>query len=187
MSSPTPPGAHSTQAPVPGQSSTQSAEVGAATLVSQSIGAATSPTQSDPRNLAREAALGKVLHWLFFGVLFAVLPILAGLLINVSRTGHYGFWSLAGKGDLYIVTAGLAAAATGQILTKKTARKTLLSNFLAFSNIFIACLASVMYANVSTGGGSLDEHAVGLYSLGFFAVTFITAGSSALVVELEEL
>ncbi|MET7414029.1 hypothetical protein ACWD7B_20950 [Streptomyces rubiginosohelvolus] len=138
----------------------------------------------------REEALGKVIHWLFFGVIFAIMPILAGMLINVSRGEGVGFWELIGRGELLIVTAGLAAAAAGQILTKKTPSRKLTANLLAFGNIVIACLTSIVFANISSGfqsGDQIDQHAVGIQSLWFFGITFLTAGSSALIVELEGL
>ncbi|MFF7789942.1 hypothetical protein [Streptomyces sp. NPDC007991] len=138
----------------------------------------------------REEALSKVMHWLFFGVIFAVMPILAGMLINGSRGKGLGFWDLIGRGELLIVTAGLAAAAAGQILTKRTPRRKLIANVLAFGNIVIACLTSIVFANISSGlqdSDQIDQHAVGIQSLWFFGITFITAGSSALIVELEEL
>ncbi|MEV6167649.1 hypothetical protein AB0L99_05405 [Streptomyces sp. NPDC051954] len=150
-----------------------------------------STTQAqNARQQAREAALSKVLHWLFFGVIFAVMPIIAGLLINASRLGSLGFWSLIGRGELLIVTAGLAAAAAGQIFTKKSSRRHLMSSFLAFSNIVIACLSSIVYANISAGlqeGDEINDGFVGVLSLVFFGITLVTAGSSALIVELEDL
>jgi hypothetical protein len=158
---------------------------------SASGAAAQSNEISEVRRLSsREEALSKVMHWLFFGVIFAVMPILAGMLINASRGEGIGFWNLIGRGELLIVTAGLAAAAAGQILTKKTPRRRLVANVLAFGNIVIACLTSIVFANISSGlqdGDQIDQHAVGLQSLWFFGITFITAGSSALIVELEEL
>lgn len=161
----------------------------AATTTSNSSTATTTQAQS-ARQQAREAALSKVLHWLFFGVIFAVMPIIAGLLINASRLGSLGFWSLIGRGELLIVTAGLAAAAAGQIFTKKSSRRHLMSSFLAFSNIVIACLSSIVYANISAGlqeGDKVNEGFVGVLSLVFFGITLVTAGSSALIVELEDL
>lgn len=138
----------------------------------------------------REEALTKVAHWIFFGVVFSVMPILAELLGSGSRKGGPSFWDLIGRGELLIVTAGLAAAAAGQILTKRTGKRRFLANVLAFANITIACLASVMYANVTVGltdGVKINQHAVGVNSLWFFVITFVTAGSSTLIVELEEL
>lgn len=161
----------------------------AASTTANSSTATTTQAQS-ARQQAREAALSKVLHWLFFGVIFAVMPIIAGLLINASRLGSLGFWSLIGRGELLIVTAGLAAAAAGQIFTKKSSRRHLMSSFLAFSNIVIACLSSIVYANISAGlqeGDKINEGFVGVLSLVFFGITLVTAGSSALIVELEDL
>ncbi|MFI8914455.1 hypothetical protein ACIGW4_22945 [Streptomyces sp. NPDC053513] len=131
-----------------------------------------------------------MMHWLFFGVIFAIMPIVAGMLINASRGQGVGFWDLIGRGELLIVTAGLAAAASGQILTKKSSNRKLFSNVLAFVNIVLACLTSIVFANISSGlqdGDVIDQHAVGVLSLWFFGITFLTAGSSALIVELEEL
>jgi hypothetical protein len=130
------------------------------------------------------------MHWLFFGVIFAVMPILAGMLINASHGEGIGFWKLIGRGELLIVTAGLAAAAAGQILTKKTSHRRLIANVLAFGNIVIACLTSIVFANISSGlqsGDEIDRHTVGIQSLWFFGITFITAGTSALSVEMEDL
>ncbi|WP_159029291.1 hypothetical protein [Streptomyces viridochromogenes] len=132
----------------------------------------------------------KVLHWAFFSVIFAVLPIAAGYLIDATRQGDRSFSDLISHGELYIVSAGLTAAAVGQSFMKKSNKHRFLHAILTFTNIGLFFLTSFLYADAVAPNAANDPEVrrdvMAELSLWFFAITLITTGASTVLAEVEE-
>lgn len=132
----------------------------------------------------------KVLHWAFFSVIFAVLPIAAGYLIDATRQGDRSFSDLISHGELYIVSAGLTAAAVGQSFMKKNNKHRFLHAILTFTNIGLFFLTSFLYADAVAPNAANDPEVrrdvMAQLSLWFFAITLITTGASTVLAEVEE-
>ncbi|WP_030204722.1 hypothetical protein [Streptomyces sp. NRRL S-87] len=133
----------------------------------------------------------KLQHWFFFGVLFGVLPIALCFAMNSLSRNGMTLTQLLGRGELLIVTTSLAAAAAGQIITRKgsPAGITNVLGFLVCLNILLAVATAGLFAFVSYASQtpqSIDATSVAQYSVVLFASSVVTAGSSALIVEWEQ-
>ncbi|MFI1969097.1 hypothetical protein BLA24_26275 [Streptomyces cinnamoneus] len=137
----------------------------------------------------RNDAWERLLHWLFFSVLLAVMPIGAGVLVDLTRKQNRPFFELISHGDLYIVSTGLTATAVGDALMRQKERFRPLQLVLAFTNIAICLLTCILYADIGAAtqdGKELDHQFLGEMSLVFFAITLVTTGSSTFLNELEK-
>ncbi|MFD3538859.1 hypothetical protein ACFWUQ_05080 [Streptomyces sp. NPDC058662] len=133
----------------------------------------------------------KLQHWFFFGVLFGVLPIALCFVMNTLVRSGMTLTQLLGRGELLIVTTSLAAAAAGQIITRKGSHTgiTNVLGFLVCLNILLAVATAGLFAFVSFASqtpNSVDGASVAQYSVVLFASGVVTAGSSALIVEWEQ-
>lgn len=132
----------------------------------------------------------KVLHWAFFSVIFAVLPIGAGYVIDITRQSDRSFSDLISHGELYIVSAGLTAAAVGQSFMKKNNKHRFLHAILTFTNIGLFFLTSFFYADAVAPSSEADPNVrrdvMAELSLWFFAITLITTGTSTVLAEVEK-
>ncbi|MFM9457034.1 hypothetical protein [Streptomyces europaeiscabiei] len=131
----------------------------------------------------------KVLYWLFFSVIFAVLPIFAGFLIDTTRQTNRDFNDLISHGELYIVSAGLTAAAVGQSFMQKNNQHKFLHAITTFTNMGLFFLTSFLFADAvapPSGDGSAEAHGATLaqMSLWFFGITLLTTATSTVLSEV---
>ncbi|MBZ4020470.1 hypothetical protein CCS38_33045 [Streptomyces purpurogeneiscleroticus] len=130
-----------------------------------------------------------MLHWLFFGVGFGVLPIGLGYVMNSFTHRGVSLSEILSRGELLIVTTSLAAAAAGQIITRSGSGLKNIVGFLAFSNIAMACVTAGLFAFVTSApqvNQKLDEGSVTGSSLVLFFATLLTAGASTFIAEWEQ-
>ncbi|MGI5468374.1 hypothetical protein [Streptomyces sp. CA-132043] len=130
-----------------------------------------------------------MLHWLFFGVGFGVLPIGLGYVMNSFTHRGVSLSEILSRGELLIVTTSLAAAAAGQIITRSGSGLRNIVGFLAFSNIAMACVTAGLFAFVTSApqvSQKLDQGSVTGSSLVLFIATFVTAGASTFIAEWEQ-
>ncbi len=133
------------------------------------VGAYRAETRFDTRIAER------VVAWLFFSVLFALLPLafnggvllVQGLQVNLTQ--------LLSKGELLIVCAGIAAGATGEVLTSNINRR--LTRILATSScIIILALASFIFAYISSAASvPLNGAKIAELSITIFVLTLLTS------------
>lgn len=131
----------------------------------------------------------KMVNWFTFGVVFAVMPIVAGYFIGATRGSERTLTDLIGHGELLIVATGLSAAAAGQAFTMKHANFGVLPRLLGCGNVLIAVFTTLWFADISAALGDrqqIDESFVRTYSLWFFSTALVTSFSGALVAELEQ-
>lgn len=57
----------------------------------------------------------KLLHWLFFGVVMALVPFAAAIFSDVDRGKSFAFSSLFGHGDLLIIATIISAGGIGDL------------------------------------------------------------------------
>ncbi|WP_086867436.1 hypothetical protein [Streptomyces viridochromogenes] len=122
--------------------------------------------------------------WFLFAVVFAVLPTLGQYLSGRQMEGYVqpGFFVLASKAQLYVVSMGLAASALGQALWQMK-----LGNFpsglvpASVGNVLI--LAVTTYLAATADGESMNATAVGQQSTVILLATLLTAGTSTYLCE----
>jgi hypothetical protein len=147
-----------------------------------------SPTAGTPTPTWKVVTV-KMVNWFAFGVVFSVMPIIAGYFISATRGSSRTLTDLIGHGELLIVATGLSAAAAGQAFTMKHNRFGVIPRLLGCGNILIAVFTTLWFADISAALSDkqkIDESFVATYSLWFFAATLITSFSGALVAELEQ-
>ncbi|WP_437017801.1 hypothetical protein [Streptomyces sp. enrichment culture] len=141
----------------------------------------------------------KMVNWFAFGVVFSVMPIIAGLFTAGIRGNGKGLADFIGHGELLIVATGLSAAAAGQAFTMKHTRFAVLPRLLGCGNVLLALLTIMVFADISAAASDLSsaiaatsqketikEAEVTKYSLWLFGTALITSFSGALVAELEQ-
>ncbi|MFB8775434.1 hypothetical protein [Streptomyces broussonetiae] len=140
-----------------------------------------------------------MVNWFAFGVLFSVMPIIAGFFTAGIRGNGKGLADFVGHGELLIVATGLSAAAAGQAFTMKHTNFAVIPRLLGCGNVLIALLSIMVFADISAAASDLstvqsaaaqkdtiNESEVTSYSLWFFGMALITSFSGALVAELEQ-
>jgi hypothetical protein len=137
--------------------------------------------------VSRESVRAKMLLWVLFGVLFALLPIGFGAVSTLTRGNSLTYPSLVEGGELLLVSAFICAAAAGQLVASRSSR--LLGTRIALGgfDLIFACFASYWFADVGSAHGNPGAVDAGFISLGssltlLFAV--LVSGSSVFVSEL---
>ena len=67
------------------------------------------------RRLEPQSISEKLLHWLFFGVVMALVPFIAAIFSDVDRDKAFSFPSLFGHGDLLIIATIISAGGIGDL------------------------------------------------------------------------
>lgn len=75
----------------------------------------TATARGRQRRLEPQSISEKLLHWLFFGVLMALVPFIAAIFSDVDRDKTFDFSSLFGHGDLLIIATIISAGGIGDL------------------------------------------------------------------------
>ena len=103
-----------------------------------------------------ESVLVKICVWLFFGVLFAVLPVLMDVLGEVTRGGRPEWSAAVDEGELLIAAAALSALSTADHFTQREATPRFWPTLLACAHVLLVVLCTAWYAHI----GGLLRHGV---------------------------
>jgi hypothetical protein len=68
--------------------------------------------------------IARLALWFFFTVLVAVSPVLCAWQNSSFDPQPHTLWEILGRGDLFLITCGLAAAAIGEVIASGTERIT---------------------------------------------------------------
>lgn len=121
----------------------------------------------------------KVLRWLLFGVSFATLPIMANFIFVITQALSPTLPSLAGQGELLIVSAGVAATGAGELQGAALAKLRRVQIFLTAMAYMVVCVSSLWFASVATDIATrrtFDHSTVAGGSLVIFATAIVTGG-----------
>lgn len=126
----------------------------------------------------------KMLKWLLFSVLIALLPIMFNWIILVSRSSPSSLQDVIKQGELLLVIAALTASGLGEIIAS--------GSYMAIGKIFasggcviILIFASLYYSYVSTTNYVLDSSIVSLTSLWLYVFAVISSGSCVALAEFK--
>ncbi|MFC5216156.1 hypothetical protein [Streptomyces coerulescens] len=169
----------------PGESDFGTQGGGGATLIEDQIGevAARSPSNA----ALHKQAFGKLGMWFLFAVIFAVLPTLGEWLNSrqFKEPTHAGFFELAARADLYVVSMGLAASAISQALMRK--RGSFPPALKFWSSVNVLALALTAFLAATADSSEMDPRTVGSQSFIILISTLVSAGSSTYICERENL
>lgn len=114
----------------------------------------------------------RIIKWLLFGVLCSLLPIgFVALDFFTDGTG-FNMANLIGKGELLLVSSGIAAAGLGELLTESP-KKSVGVMFTGASSIILIGVCSYWFSSVaSSASPNLENIANG--SLWVFGVSVVT-------------
>ena len=144
-------------------------------------GQITSPTK---RKLAETSE--KVVHWLIFGVLMALVPFAAAFFGDVDRGVKLHSATLFGKGELLIVAAVIAGGAIGDLFGTEVRETRKVPKLIVLGFCVISLVAtSLWFADISSLILSQPKHPanpqdVAAGSMAFFGFT-VAIGLSALL------
>lgn len=134
--------------------------------------AVTDETGATPR---REAVTTRLVVWLLFGVVLGLLPLIASVIRGVMSKDAFSFTEVLGGGELFIVSAVIAAGAMGELFAGAFRDSPRLLTILAGFWTLLAFTANTMaYMAVS----SAPHSTVMNLSLAFFPFTLIASGLS---------
>jgi hypothetical protein len=114
----------------------------------------------------------RMLTWLIFGVLFGLLPIIALTIKGALSPQGPSFDEILGRGDLFVISAAIAAGAIGEVLASPA--RMVAGSRLARAGSCMFCLAANAMAFMSVDGA--PTHAVSTMSFSFFFPTMIASG-----------
>jgi len=150
---------------------------------------AAEPEVAPDRGEVGAAVREKLLRWAFFGVVFAVLPIIFNAVSAVSRNQNISLYVLLSHGELLLVSAGISAASGGELFGSEepTFRQTRL--FLVGMSFLIVCGASLWFADIAPANRAneiLNRGFVAIGQLAVFGCSTVTGGCSIILSGLKQ-
>ncbi|MFJ6951606.1 hypothetical protein [Micromonospora aurantiaca (nom. illeg.)] len=130
----------------------------------------------------------KLARWFFFGVTIAVMPIFANALSALSRSTDTSYENLVGRGELLLVSAGIAAAGVGELFARQETKLKTPRLMLVGAGLLLVCLSSYWFADIASAiqlKQSLDNNAIAAGSTVLFGCTLGTSGCSIIVSEIK--
>ncbi|WP_052277929.1 hypothetical protein [Microcystis panniformis] len=127
--------------------------------------------------------LRKIIQWIIFGVVLAIVPLVVALLIRATRGQSTELVDLLRNGELLLVTAGIVGAAIGDLLGGNRTQP-IFELFSGGACVLILVVSSILYADVSAAHASqqpvniavIERSSLWLFSGGvvssFFCVVF---------------
>jgi hypothetical protein len=126
---------------------------------------------------------GRLLKWLIFSVLLALLPLAYNCLHVLTRNGSLSLASLLGKGELLLIAASISAAAVGSLIGGS--KDSLILKFVAGGgSVLLLGLTSLYYVDITlpAPGEILNAAVISWTSLAIFGLSVI-AGAGCVALE----
>lgn len=122
----------------------------------------------------------KILTWLFFSVIIALIPILFPVIPRRARGQNFYADDLIGNGELLIVSAALSASATGE-LVNGVSRFTTLNVFVIGITIITLLITTMTFTHLDSSKynsdiSAIDRVFVAKASIGLFIASLISSG-----------
>jgi len=125
-----------------------------------------------------EFILVRVCGWLFFGVIFAVLPVFMDVVAEVTRGGSAAWASAVDRGELLIAAGAISALSTADHIVRPLVGARLWPTLLVCAQSSFVICTTVWYAQIGgllRDGLPYDETAVAGGSAMVFAIAIAMA------------
>jgi hypothetical protein len=136
----------------------------------------------------RWLAIGHVLgQWMLYGVLFALVPIVFSFLSEYIRGDTVALTELIGGGELLLVSAGISAAALGELARQPTDPLRRVRSLLTGLSIIMVLIAGLLFADVAGNlrdADAYDTARLATVSLVIFTISLVTAALAMVVAEV---
>lgn len=119
----------------------------------------------------------ELLQWLIFSVIVSLLPFLFVVLNGLTEGQLPILANLFSGGELQLISVGLAASAMGELLARRSTRKTLEVLAIGLA-VVVLILASWWYANLTIKiqiGTPIHHGNVAIGSIYLYIAAFITS------------
>jgi UDP-N-acetylmuramyl pentapeptide phosphotransferase/UDP-N-acetylglucosamine-1-phosphate transferase len=129
--------------------------------------------------------LDRILRWLMFGVLVALIPFLFTVVSALLRNYDINWYSILSHGELLLITVCICAGALGDLLSTRARSKGLELLLGGFATI-IVILASYTFSDISSSvieKEMLNKDWILQLSLWFFSAGFIVSLTSISIKE----
>lgn len=129
--------------------------------------------------------VGKLVKWLLFSVIVALLPLVFAWWSTFLSGPIKSFAQVVSRGELFIVSATVCAAAIGDLVGKSHRDQftTVIAYITSGAAVVILMLSSLFYANIVNSAGSA-AFAVATTSASFYIVAVVVGAVSIVLSEL---
>jgi len=128
----------------------------------------------------------KILRWLIFSVVIALLPLAFNLLRFSSRGTPLSLLTILSNGELLLISAAIAAAAAGELFA--SGQNYIKAKLFAGGGcVIVLILASFLFADISVAiasGEKISQEAVSTNSIVIFILTVVASGSCVALSEV---
>jgi hypothetical protein len=121
----------------------------------------------------------KLLRWLIFGVLLALVPLVFSWFCRLIFSEDASLKTLLSQGELLLITAALCAAAIGELLGSDDKQKNwkIISGGASLMILIFSALIFSVISNQSLFSTSPDIDAVKVASLIVYFCAFVSSGA----------
>jgi hypothetical protein len=125
----------------------------------------------------------RLVKWTFFSVLVALLPLVFAYLIPAVGGKAATVTAVIGKGELFVVSASLCAAAVGDLIGKshEDPGRRIFAYVAGGSAVVTLMLCSFLYVSASTA--SSEPQTVVSLSITFYVMAMLTGAGSIVLGE----
>jgi hypothetical protein len=116
-----------------------------------------------------------LLRWSLFGVAFATLPIAYNALSALTRGNSTSYGELVQHGELLLVSAGISAAAAGELFGRDETSLRSTRLFLVGMCFIIVCLSSLWFADIASVP-NVNQRVVAIGSTILFCCSVVCGG-----------
>lgn len=148
------------------------------------------PGQIEPSG-TKQAIFGGLTRWGFFGVILALIPIIASAIDAFTRDDpHFHFEALFERGELLLVAAAVLGASLAELFAHSG--RVSLRNARTFAGLFsglVLITAAIWFADIQAGirdKASLDHHRIAIGSMVVFMFALIAGASCVILAQFEE-
>ncbi|MET9426323.1 hypothetical protein [Streptomyces sp. NPDC003036] len=135
-----------------------------------------------------ERAIIRAMLWFSFSVVLSLLPLCAAFVFKSTKGEAVTYAEVAGKGELLIITTGMAAAAAGDLWAKGAAKEWL-TTALACLNTALAIFTTLWFGYLTALAdekSKVDQEFIATWSTTMFIVSFLASGMSIIRAELRQ-
>ncbi len=128
----------------------------------------------------------KVLRWMIFSVVLALIPLLANALITVTFGASLTLTGMLEHGELLLIAAALSAAGAGELFGTSNTNK-LKKITAGGGSILILLSAAIYFASISSAasmGALIDISMVSIVSIVFYVCALIASFSCVALSEI---
>ena len=134
-----------------------------------------------PQNISSNRR-DKLIHWAMFNVSIALLPLFFNLISLFITNKFTSIHSVFYRGELLIISAAIAADATGEFIIGTISNKTA-RILTGGACVILLGLCSLLFAAISIAATDINQPRVTLISLTMFIATVLVGGITKYLAE----